>query len=218
MVRHDGRISDPPGPLYGGCLRLQGMRAPTVENRQRKPRRDALENRVRLIEAAKEILGRGGPEASLEAVARRANVGVGTLYRHFPNRDALFHAVYRQEMEQLVVRAEALDGAADPSGALRQWLHANVALVETKRGLLGALSVVLTDEAKASYVDLSTRLHRAVNLMLRQGAASGALRDDVVAEDLIETMYALCYAQPPGPDWRRQVLRRLDIFLDGLRA
>ncbi|WOI58034.1 TetR/AcrR family transcriptional regulator [Palleronia sp. LCG004] len=164
------------------------------------------------------VLGGGGPSASLEAVARTAGVGVGTLYRHFPNRDALFHAVFRQELEQVVTRAEALEAAGSPLEALREWLHANVDLVETKRGLLGALSVVVTEEAKASYSELSGRLTVALNTLLQRGAEAGHLRADVTGEDLVETMYALCYAHEPGPAWKRQVLRRLDIFLDGLRV
>ena len=203
---------------YGGCLRFQGERRKIAHRQTRKPRRDALENRDRLIAAAKVVLAGGGPSASLEAVARRAGVGTGTLYRHFPNREALFHAVYRQEMEQVVARAEALADADDPLAALREWLHANVAVVETKRGLLGALSVVMTEEAKAAYSELSRRLTAALNHLLLRGAETGRLRRDVTGEDLLETMYALCYAREPGPDWRRQVIRRLDIFLDGLRA
>src|SRR5690242_8001374 len=77
----------------------------------RKPRSDALRNRERLIEAAKEVLGQGGPDASLEAVARRAEVGIGTLYRHFPTRQALFKAVYRHEVEQLIRLAGKLEDA-----------------------------------------------------------------------------------------------------------
>lgn len=189
-----------------------------MENRKRRPRRDAQENRDRLIAAARGVLGGGGPGASLEAVAREAGLGTGTLYRHFPTREALFHAVYRHDLERLVERAEALEGARDPLAALRDWLHANVVLVETKRGLLGALSVTVTDEAKASYGDLSGRLVGALDALLRQGAADGRLRDDVTGEDLIETMYALCYARAPDSNWRAAVLRRLDVFLDGLRV
>ncbi|PZX17763.1 TetR family transcriptional regulator [Palleronia aestuarii] len=189
-----------------------------MEDGKRKPRRDALENHARLITAARDVLGKGGPGASLEAVARQAGLGVGTLYRHFPHREALFHAVYRADLEQVVAGAEALEAHDDPLEGLRAWLHANVAVVETKRGLLGALSVALTEDARASYADLSQRLRLAVDRLLNQGAARGKLRADVRADDLIETMYAFCYAHPPGPDWRQQVLRRLDIFVDGLRA
>ena len=188
-----------------------------METRTRKPRADARRNRDRLVEAAKDVLGRGGPDASLEAVARQANVGIGTLYRHFPNREALFHAVFRRELDYLVEMAERLDASGDPLDAVRGWLHANVALVETKRGILGALSLVMSEESKQAYAEDSNRISAAVNRLLAQAAAAGQIREGVTAEDLLQTMYALCYAREPGPDWRRQVLRLLDIFVDGLK-
>src|ERR1700690_4520992 len=85
----------------------------------RRPRADAVRNRERVLEAAKIVFSAGGPEASLEAVARRAGVGIGTLYRHFPTREALFEAVYRREVDELAALGEAPD--ADPPGAPRRW-------------------------------------------------------------------------------------------------
>lgn len=189
-----------------------------VDVERRKPRADGLRNRERLIDAAKEILGQGGPGSSLEAVARHAEVGIGTLYRHFPTREALFQAVYRHEVEQLILLADELRAKGDGVAALREWMHASVALVATKRGLLGALSVVITEDSKAMYTELSARLTNAVDLLVRQAVAEGALRADITADDLLRTMYALCYARQPEPGWKPQVLRLLDIFIDGLRA
>ncbi|MDE3080817.1 MAG: TetR/AcrR family transcriptional regulator [Paracoccaceae bacterium] len=188
-----------------------------MDETHRKPRSDALKNRARLIEAAKEVLGRGGPEASLEAVAREAGVGIGTLYRHFPTREALFQAVYRHDVEDLLRLAEALDRPGGGVAALREWMHANVALVGTKRGLLGALAVVVGDDSKAMYSELSARILRAVDGLLQRAIAEGEVRADVSAEDLTQTFYALCYARPPEPGWEVQVRRLLDIFIDGLR-
>ncbi|ETX14408.1 transcriptional regulator [Roseivivax halodurans JCM 10272] len=193
------------------------MERAAVETPKRKPRADALRNRENLIEAAKEVLGKGGPDASLEAVARRAGVGIGTLYRHFPDREALFHAVFGRELTQLADMADRLDGGSDEVEALRVWLHANVALVETKRGMLGALSIVLTEESKQSFAEQSSRIADALNRLLASGVAEGRVREGVSAEDVMQTMYALCYARSPGESWRRDVLRLLDIFLDGLR-
>src|SRR6201997_1787162 len=109
----------------------------------RKPRADAVRNRERVLEAAKAVFSAGGPEASLEAVARRAGVGIGTLYRHFPTREALFEAVYRREVEQLSELAEQLKSAASPVDALRRWLKSNVELVATKKGMITALALVV---------------------------------------------------------------------------
>src|SRR5882672_6572811 len=94
----------------------------------RKPRADAVRNRERVLKAAKIVFSTGGAEASLEAVARRAGVGIGTLYRHFPTREALFEAVYRREVDQLGDLADRLVHEGEPVEALRQWLHANVQL------------------------------------------------------------------------------------------
>src|SRR5215472_11688724 len=107
----------------------------------RKPRADALRNRDRVLEAAKTVFSAGGAEASLEAVARHAGVGIGTLYRHFPTREALFEAVYRREVEQLAELAETLKTEAAPAEALHLWLRSNVEFVATKKGMAAALAL-----------------------------------------------------------------------------
>src|SRR5215467_16348309 len=107
----------------------------------RKPRADALRTRERVLEAAKMVFSRGGADASLEAVARRAGVGIGTLYRHFSTREALYEAVYRREVEQLCDFAEQLKGERSPVDALRRWLRSNVEFVATKKGMSAALAV-----------------------------------------------------------------------------
>src|SRR6202012_978811 len=93
-----------------------------IEEAVRRPRADALRNRDRVLEAAKAVFSAGGPDASLDAVAKRAGVGIGTLYRHFPMREALFEAVYRREVEQLSELAEQLKTDSKPVEALRHWL------------------------------------------------------------------------------------------------
>src|SRR5471030_957982 len=101
----------------------------------RKPRTDAVRDNERVLEAAKVVFSAGGPDASLEAVARRAGVGIGTLYRHFPTREALFEAVYRREVQQLADLAEHLKQEAEPVEALRHWMRSNVNFVATKKGM-----------------------------------------------------------------------------------
>ena len=102
---------------------------------KRKPRADAIRNRERVLEAAKAVFNQGGPEASLEAVAKHAGVGIGTLYRHFPTREALYEAVYRHEVEQLVELAKHLEAERTPIEALRHWLQAGVEFMATKKGM-----------------------------------------------------------------------------------
>src|ERR1041384_667429 len=105
----------------------------------RRLRADSIRNRERLLKAAAAVFSAGGPDASLEAVAKRAGVGIGTLYRHFPTREALFEAVYRREVEQLSELAEQLKNEAEPVEALRRWLRSNVEFVATKKGMSAAL-------------------------------------------------------------------------------
>src|SRR5436305_11011401 len=109
----------------------------------RKPRADGVRNRERVLEAAKAVFSAGGSDASLEAVAKRAGVGIGTLYRHFPTREALFEAVYRREVDQLSELAEHLRSAPEPVDGLRRWLKANVELVATKQGMISALALAV---------------------------------------------------------------------------
>src|SRR6202045_5070793 len=109
----------------------------------RRPRADAVRNRERVLEAAKIVFSKGGADASLEAVAKRAGVGIGTLYRHFPTREALFEAVYRHEVQQLSELAEQLKDETSPVEALRRWLRANVEFVATKKGMSAALALAV---------------------------------------------------------------------------
>jgi AcrR family transcriptional regulator len=181
----------------------------------RKPRADALRNRDLLLEAAKSVFSAGGPEASLEAVARTAGVGIGTLYRHFPTREALFEAVYRHEVQQLADLAERLKKETRPIEALRQWMRSIVKFVATKKGMSTALALAVSkDSDLVSYS--SDRLTRAIGLLLEQAIAAGEVHSDVSPEDLLRAIVAMCYTHDQ-PGWQNNVLRLVDIFVDGLR-
>ena len=180
----------------------------------RKPRSDALRNRERVLEAAKAVFSVGGPDASLEAVARRAGVGIGTLYRHFPTREALFEAVYRREVEQLVELAEQLAGEAAPVEALRRWMRANIEFVATKKGMSAALALAAHSSPSLSAYSLD-RLGHALDGLLRRGADAGEIRPDIGAEDVMRTLVGLSYTHDQ-PGWQANVLRLVDVFIDGL--
>ncbi|MBW8724976.1 MAG: TetR/AcrR family transcriptional regulator [Inquilinus limosus] len=182
----------------------------------RKPRADAARNRERVLEAAKVVFSAGGPEASLEAVAKRAGVGIGTLYRHFPTRDALFEAVYRREVEQLGALADQLKGEAAPVDALRSWLRSNVDLVATKKGMLAALALAAHGRSEL-YAHTFDRLTRAAGTLLDQAVSAGEIRPDISAEDLLRALVGMCYMHDQ-PGWQKTVLRLLDVFVDGLRV
>ena len=182
----------------------------------RKPRADAILNRERLLEAATEIFSAGGSHASLEAVARRAEVGIGTLYRHFPTREALFDAVYRREVDQLGDLANRLTRDADPIEALRAWLHAHVRLVAAKKGMIEGLQLAAHGSSELKAYSFET-LVRALRALLERGVAAGAIREDISAEDILRALVGMIYSQGGG-DWQAAALRLVDVFVDGLRV
>ncbi len=170
----------------------------------RKPRADQLRNRERLLDAAREVFGREG--GSLEAVAREAGVGIGTLYRHFPSREALFQAVYAREVETLERRA-----AEDQ---LEDWMRGALRLMATKKGMVAALAPVFEPDS-TFFSEQSQRLRGAVAALHARAVAEGRLRADVTSEDLLRVLLSLNYG--PGADpARSEVL--LGVFLDGLRV
>jgi AcrR family transcriptional regulator len=177
----------------------------------RKPRVDALRNRERVLEAARTVFSAGGPEASLEAVAKTAGVGIGTLYRHFPTREA----VYRHEAQQLAALAERLQTEASPVEALRQWMYSLVKFVATKKGMSAALALAVSKDSDLfSYS--SDLLMRSAGGLLDRAMAAGEIRNDIGPDDLIRTLVGMCYTHDQ-PGWQKSVLRLVDIFIDGLR-
>jgi AcrR family transcriptional regulator len=180
----------------------------------RKPRADSIRNRERLLSSAATIFAAGGPDASLEAVARHAGVGIGTLYRHFPTREALFEAVYRHEVDQLSALAGRLLQETEPVEALRRWLHANVQLVATKKGMLAALALAAHGPPEL-YAYSFDRLTKAVGSLLERAVEAGEVRSDLTPEELLRALVGMCYAQE-RPGWQESVMRLMDIFLDGL--
>ena len=181
----------------------------------RKPRADAVRNRERVLEAAKVVFSEGGSDASLEAVALTAGVGIGTLYRHFPTREALFEAVYRREVQHLADLAEQLKQKEQPVDALRHWMRSNVKFVATKKGMSAALALAAYKNQKLSSYSFD-RLTRAVGGLLDRAIAAGEIRNDISAEDLIRTLVGMCYMHDQ-PGWQTSVLRLVDVFIDGLR-
>src|ERR1700726_2123038 len=182
----------------------------------RRPRADAVRNRERVLEAAKIVFSAGGADASLEAVAKRAGVGIGTLYRHFPTREALFEAVYRREVQQLGELAEALKSEADPVDALRRWLRSNVEFVATKKGMSAALALAVQSSSELTAFSFE-RLTKAVGALLDRAVAAGDIRADIGPEDLLRALVGMCYMHDQ-PGWQATVLRLLDVFIDGLRV
>jgi AcrR family transcriptional regulator len=179
-----------------------------------KPRADSIRNRERLLVAAAKVFSADTGQASLEAVARAAGVGIGTLYRHFPTREALFEAVYRHEVDQLYALAEKLSRGADPVESLRKWLHANIRLVATKKGMVEALQLVAHGSSELKTYSFE-RLTAAIAMLLDRGVAAGVLRSDVSPEELLRALVGIFYSQS-AEKWQPGALRLVNVFVDGL--
>jgi len=203
-------------PFYKPLIEIWAIGMRQLENQSRKPRADAVRNRERVLEAAKAVFSAGGADASLEAVARTAGVGIGTLYRHFPTREALFEAVYRREVQHLGDLAEKLkEQKMQPVEALRQWMRSNVKFVATKKGMSAALALAVDKNSKL-VSSSSDRLAQAIGGLLDRAIAAGEIRDDVSPEDLLRALVGMCYMHDQ-PGWQTSVLRLVDVFIDGLR-
>src|SRR6201991_4197483 len=206
---------DDAGPNKRFVIEMAGMAERTTDT-VRRPRADAVRNRGRVLAAAKAVFSAGGPEESLEAVAKKAGVGIGTLYRHFPTRQDLFEAVYRREVQQLVELAEELRNAPAPVDALRRWLRSNVEFVATKKGMSAALALTVQGSSDLAAFTFD-RLTKAVGALLDRAVAAGEIRSDISPEDLLRALVGMCYMHDQ-PGWQKSVMRLVDVFVDGLRV
>ena len=178
-------------------------------------RADAQRNRDKLLEAAAAQFASAGTDSSLEAVAKAAGVGVGTLYRHFPTKDALLAAVYRQEVEGLHAAASELLRANPPDEALALWLDRFVDYAATKRGMGEALRK-LVNSSEGIGIDVRALLLDAIGTLLNAGVTAGSLRSDVTAWDVLRATGSV-WQMPDEPGWQEQARRLLGLLMDGLR-
>jgi AcrR family transcriptional regulator len=181
----------------------------------RQPRADAVRNREKLQHAAIEEFAVHGQDCPLEAIAARAGVGIGTLYRHFPNRDALVVAAYQQELDTLCAAAPELLARLPADEALRAWTDLFTDYLATKRVIGEALRSAVASDSPM-FAEARERLNAALRMLLEAGAAAGVLRADAQPEDVMRVVSAI-WDLPDGPTWREDVRRMLDLVLDGLR-
>ena len=181
----------------------------------RKPRADAQRHRERLIDAAKAVFAQTGPDASLEEIARRAEVGIGTLYRHFPTRDAVVEAVYSRELGQLTEAAERLLAERTPLEALRAWLRLSVDYLATKRVIAPALNA--TPAGTTLYKSGGPALQAGIKRLVDAALASGEVRPDVQPCDIFQVLAGVSYGMG-APGWEASALRLIDILIDGLKT
>jgi AcrR family transcriptional regulator len=178
-------------------------------------RADARRNRARLLDAADAAFADHGTSASLEDVARRAGVGIGTLYRHFPTRDDLVEAVIHDGVDDLVALADRLLDDDDPLAALRTWLRALVDHAARYRGLATAL-VAAGCGGEGRLTEACHRQEAAADALVARARSTGRLREDVTTSDVLDLVSALAWLAEQG---RRDTAddRLLDLILDGVR-
>lgn len=178
-------------------------------------RADAQRNHEKLLAAAQKEFKRAKADASLEEIARQAGVGIGTLYRHFPTREALILAAHAREVEQLAAKAPKLLAELPPERALREWLERLAALGRTKQWMGDALSAI-PKTGNPPRSQAYRTLAAALTSLLEAGAAAGAIRDDIGADDVILAISGLWRVNVHEKDWRGQTERVLDLLMDGL--
>ncbi len=188
----------------------------TAGEAKRRPRADALRNRERLIDAAKAAFAETGPDVSLEEIARQAGVGIGTLYRHFPTRDAIIEGVYRREVDQLAAAATKLLAEVPPAEALERWLRVSVDYLATKKLIVPALNT-LTRGTSELVAHSGSNLRGALTLLVERAVASGEIRADVRPSDLLQAMAGFSYGMGE-PGWKESANRLIDILMAGLKA
>jgi len=189
------------------------MTQPTPK--ERKPRADALRNRERILEEAKAAFTRVGGDISLEDVARQAGVGPGTLYRHFPTRDALLENVYRAEVTKLAQEQQRLSEALPALDALRAWMLLFVDYIATKKIIAPALNSMVGGPTKL-FESSGVPIKDAIRSLVTRAVASGEIRADLEPLDLLRALVGVSNVAS-APDWQQSAKRLVDILLLGSR-
>jgi len=181
----------------------------------RKPRADSARNRQLLIDAAKAGFSEVGLDISLEEIARRAGVGIGTLYRHFPTREAVVEAVYRREVDQLIEAVPHLLETSPAGEALHQWMHLFVNYIATKRLIAPSLRAA-TGRTSTPHATPAELITRAISTLVKDAVRSGDVRKDIDPSDLLRALIGVSYGNPDA-GWEASARRLIDILMDGLR-
>jgi AcrR family transcriptional regulator len=182
----------------------------------RKPRADAQRNRERILQVAKEVFTRDGAAASLDDIARQTGIGPGTLYRHFPTRDALVEAVYRSEVEKLAAAEQRFAATMLPLEALRAWMLLFIEHVSGKRLIIPAMDTVAGGSVRLMEGSRS-RIHTAFLASVNRAIASGDLCADTNPDDFVRALVGIFHtAALPG--WEQSARRLVDILIAGTRS
>ena len=188
----------------------------TAEPVPPKMRADARRNRDKLVETAALAFAEHGVETSLEDIARRAGVGIGTLYRHFPTREHLVEVVYRRELESLAAAATELARIHPADVALEEWMRRFVGYIATKRGMAASLKALMTSNSTL-FAEGSGRIRAALEALLLSAREKRLIRDDIDQADLLHALSSV-YSMPDTPEWRDRSHRLIRLLMDGLRV
>jgi AcrR family transcriptional regulator len=188
--------------------------ARTDAGEEPRMRADARRSRTKLLEAATEAFAENGADAPLEDIARRAGVGIGTLYRHFPTRTDLQAAVYRSQVDAVCATADKLIGTASPAEVFTGSVRAIAAYLITKRGLSKALIDAVGRDSELISV-CSLRMRETLDGVLSHAQEAGVLRPDVTSMDVLRLVHGIVMATEKAPE---DTDRLLGMMLDGLRA
>jgi AcrR family transcriptional regulator len=191
------------------------MAKKTSQPIQRKTRTDAQRNRERILEVAKQAFARSGANTSLDDVARQAGVGAGTLYRHFPTRDALLEAVYHTEVAKLAAAARELSAKLAPVEALRAWMLLFVDYIAEKHIIAPALNAFAGGPSKL-YDSSRAQITEAIEALVERAIQSGDIRKDLKAFDLLRALIGVSNVAS-APDWQQSAKRLVDILILGSR-
>jgi len=181
----------------------------------RKQRSDAQQNRERILAVAKEAFTKSGASASLDDIAKRAGVGPGTLYRHFPSREDLLKAVYHVAAEKLALAAKEFAETLPPIEALRAWMLLFVDYIADKQIIAPALHALVEDPQKV-YEASYGQIWKAIRSLVKRAVKSGDIREDLDAVDLLRALVGVS-SVGPGPDWQQRARRLVDILILGSR-
>ncbi|WP_443044972.1 TetR/AcrR family transcriptional regulator [Streptomyces sp. NBC_01261] len=181
----------------------------------RAPRADAARNHDQLLAVATRVFASADTEPSMRAIAREAGVGIATLYRHFPTRESLVDAVYRDQVVRLTTGARELLGQMTPAAALRRWMDLFGDWIATKNGMLDTL-LAMIEAGEIAHAQTRTELLTAITTLLDAGRTAGDLRSDVTAEDIAASLIGI-FTVAPRPEREAQAGRLLNLLTDGLR-
>jgi AcrR family transcriptional regulator len=181
----------------------------------RRPRADARRNRERILEVAKKAFTRESAGVSLDEVAKKAGVGPGTLYRHFPTREALLEAVYSTEVERLATAEREFSQTMPAVEALRAWMLLFVDYIETKQIIAPALNTVVGEKPKV-FQTTGAQITGAIDSLVKRAIESGDVRADLVPLDLLRALIGVSNVAS-GPGWPQSARRLVDILIQGSR-